>query len=553
MPALPPLAPASLAVPSLDLSRWLTLRDLRAGLARRAIRRPKAADSLLESWAWGRRPEVVTAVVEGLRVADSPQTRALALWAFGDPPDPPPAPLPEAEWDRLALQAAARAAAADAEPVPEPALVGAGLYLLARLGEEVALRERRAWQAEAFPADPRDEATGRLWAAMFDRGFDPGVADKVRKAFGPEVRRSFRGVALSLGLPPSVADLRAEQALEALETLSWGAHVDLAARLVETQGEPVAALAEALGPAGWEQVAACVRGRSAWTEAWRLLLGDGDPDPARLRPALLAEGVELVVALRVGAALGEGRAVEHELGLPGWAVVRANRSRIRGRLRVVARAEPQRLRDAVLALPGLRARTAAALARFAWDWAWREARVGFGFDPDRMRPPACELPEPATPPLPPLPDSAAPAVLTLLLNLLGRGCQADLEAWLTGGGRGLSARFYRYLAQAPDLLADPGTLDQRSRGYTRLREHLADGGLDDHTEALRAVCARVALVPPGRQRKALLHAALLPDWEAAAIPLPLKHVDAFVERMTAFAAAAPSPMAAASAADEPDA
>ncbi|MCK6502538.1 hypothetical protein L6R53_03940 [Myxococcota bacterium] len=542
------------SVPDLDLARWLTLRDLRAGLARRAIRRPKAADSLLESWTWARRPGVVTAVVEGLRVADSSQTRALALWAFGDPPDPPPAPLPEAEWDRLALEAARRAAADPAaEPVPGPALDAAGLYLLARLGEEVALRERRAWSAASFPADPRDEATGRLWAAMFDRGFDPGVADRVRKAFGPEVRRSFRGVALSLGLPPSVADLRAEQALEALETLSWGAHVDLAARLVETRGEPVAALAGALGPAGWEQVAACVRGRSAWTEAWRLLLGDGDPDPARLSPDLLAEGVELVVALRVSASLCEGRAVEHELGLPGWAVVRANRSRIRGRLRVVARAEPERLRDAVLALPGLRARTAAALARYAWDWAWREARVGFGFDPDRMRPPACELPEPAAPPLPPLPDTAAPAVTTLLLNLLGRGCWPDLEAWLTGGGRGLSARFYRYLAEAPDHLADPGTLALRSRGYTRLREHLADGGLDDHTEALRAVCARVSLVPPGRQRKALLHAALLPDWDHSAIPLPRKHVDAFVERLADFAAGAPSPPASGARDEEADA
>lgn len=470
--------------------------------------------------------------MQRLHVADSPSTRALAAWAFDEPPELPAlsgASLPEVEVDRLVLAAAATEA-----EVPGPALDGAGLYLLARLGEEVALRERQAWRDTDFPADPRDAATARLWAAMFERGFDPDVALGVRKAFGREVRRSFRGVALSLGLPPAVAELRAEQALESLETLSWGAHVDLAARVVETAGEPVSALAAALGPTGWSRVAACVGGRSAWVEAWRLLLGTPTPAADLLSPPVLAEGVELVVALRLLAALAEGRAAEHSLGLPGWAIVVAKRSRIRGRLRVVARDEPARVQAALLALPGLRARTAAALSRFAWDWAWREARTGFGFDPDRMRPPACALPEPAALPLPPLEDSDLPAVRTLLLSLLGRGCWEDLEHWLTGEGRGLSARFYRYLAQVPDRLADPGTLDQRSRGYTRLREHLADGGLDEHTEALRQVCARVALVPPGRARKAGLHAALGGDWDAGTLDLPAKHVDEFCERLAGF-------------------
>ncbi|NOY27505.1 MAG: hypothetical protein GXP62_16705 [Oligoflexia bacterium] len=514
----------------LDLARWLSLRDLRAGLARRAIRRPDAAASLLDAWLWAHRPNVLRTLVGQLRVGDSRQTQALALWAFGDPPQPPPQPMAQTELDRLAISAATMGPS-----IPEFALRAGGLYLLARLGEEIRLRERAAWDHATFPDDPRDAASVALWADIFDRGFDLDVAQRVRSGFGRQVRRSFRGVCLSLGLPPAVADLRAEQAIDALETLSWGAHLDLATRIVETAGEPVHALASALGPPGLAQVAACVRGNATWVQAWTLLLGQGDPDPALLSPALLAQGVELVVALRLCSALAQGRASEHQLGLPGWGIVVANRSRIRGRLRVVARREPGRVRDALLALPGLHARTAAALSRYAWDWAWREARVGFGFDPDRMRCSACQLPEPAAPPLVPLDDGDRPAVLTLLLSFLGRGCWDDLERWLTGQGRGLSAKFYRYLAQIPDQLADPSGGSKRSRGYTRLREHLVDGGLDSYTDALRDVGARVALVPGGRRRKALLHAALGDAWDPAVLPLPAKHVDNFVARLAVFA------------------
>ncbi len=528
---------------TVDLAAWLTLRDLRAGLSRRALRRPKAADSLLRAWSWARHPAVLEAVASGISVASSPQTRALAVWAFGDAPDAPADRLAEVELDRLALaQAEEEVARMDRDeafaPIPAPALDAAGLYLLARLGEEVALREHRAWEQACYPKDPRDADVAALWQAMFDRGFDPDVSVRVRRLFGSVVRRSFRGVALSLSLPPSIADLRGEEALEALETLSWGAHVDLATRVVETAGEPVASLAATLDPAGWEQVAACVRGRTVWVDAWRLLLGEGDPDPARLTPANLAEGVDLVVALRLRAALAQGRAAPHSLGLPGWGIVAANRGRIRGRLRVVARQRPGGLRDRLLSLPGLHARTSAALARSAWDWAWREARTGFGFDPERMQPPACVMPEPAAPPLSPLDEGDAPQVRTLLLSLLGRGCWDDLERWLSGEGRGLSARFYRYLGQAPDRLADPGTLDQRSRGYTRLREHLADGGLDPYVDALRPVAARAALLPAGRARKAALHAMLADAWDTDALPLPDRQIDAFCERLALFASGA---------------
>lgn len=541
--AAPPATPVENPLPSpamtpLDLPAWLSLRDLRAGLARRAVRRPLAADSLFDAWSWARHPAAVAAIVGRLHPPRTAETFALAAWAFDDPPDAQ-GPHPEVEWDRLALDRAARLLARQpAEEayasIPEPAWTAGGLYLLGRLGEEHRLREAQAWEAEPFPADARDAATAALWRSMFERGFEPKVAEGVRKAFGREVRRSFRAVALSLHLPPGVADLRAEQAIEALETLSWGAHIDLATRVVETAGEPVAALSRCLDADGRARVAGCVRGRTTWMEAWALLLGDPDPDPARLTPELLAMGVELVVALRLRDSLNEGRAPAHALGLPGQAIVAANRSRIRGRLRVVARQSPERLLAAVLALPSLRARTSAALSRYAWDWAWREARVGFGFDPDRMRPPACELPEPAALPIPPLGPEATGAVRTLLLALLGRGCWEELEAWLGGGGRGLSARFYRVLAQLPDRLADPVVPEQRSRGYTRLREHLADGGLDDYTEELRAIGQRVALVPPGRERRRLLIQALGADWDETAMPLPEKQIDAFVERLASF-------------------
>lgn len=521
----------------LDLTRWLSLRDLRAGLARRAVRRPLAADSLLSAWSWAGRPAAVEAIVGALRVPEGPLGHDLACWAFDDPPALA-SPGPEVAWDRAALDRAARlrAGARPTEEIPEPAHTAGGLYLLARLGEELRLREREAWVQAPFAADPRDAETARLWRALFERGFEPKVAEQVRRAFGREVRRAFRGVGLALRLPPSLADLRAEQAIEALETLGWGAHLDLALRLVETAGEPVAALGACLDEEGRARVAACTRGRTTWAQAWSLLLGEALPDPARLDPETLAVGVDLVVALRLREALNEGALPDAPPDLPGWPLVRANRSRIRGRLRVVLRERPAGLLDRLLALPALRARTAAALSRFAWDWAWREARVGFGFDPDRMRPPACELPEPKAPPLVPLGPEEGARVLGFLLLALGRGCWEELEAWLQGEGRGLSARFYRVLAAAPEALTDPATPGQRSRSYRRLREHLADGGLDDYAEPLRAVAARLALVGPGRDRRQRLRAALGDDWHPD-IELPEKGIDPFVERIAAFGSA----------------
>lgn len=484
---------------------------------------------------------MVTALVERLTVPDGDDTRQLAIWAFGDPPDPADRPMAEAEHDARALAAAPaqlqrlQADHLDEHPIPEPAYAAGGLYLLGRLGDELALRERAAWDDQDWPADRRDPAIAALWGAMFDRGFDPDVADGVRKAFGRDVRRAFRGVALGLSLPPSVAELRAEQALEALETLSWGAHVDVAARVVETAGEPIAALGSTLGPAGWSDVCACIAGRQAWMDAWTLLLGTPRPAPDQLDPCTLSTGVELVVALRTIAALSRGAARPHALGLPGWGIVVANRSRIRGRLRVIARKDPARLRERLLSLDGLRARTAAALSRWAWEWAWREARTGFGFDLAGLQPPPCVLPEPTALPLPPLEDADAPLVRTVLLALLARGCWDELERWLSGEGRGLSARFYRVLADVPAPLVDPGTEASRSRGYTRLREHLSDGGLTDYLDDLRTVALRVVDLPPGRARKAALHDALRPDWRPDAIDLPARGADEIVGHFQAFA------------------
>lgn len=205
------------------------------------------------------------------------------------------------------------------------------------------------------------------------------------------------------------------------------------------------------------------------------------------------------------------------LGLPGWLVVTQNRGKIRGRLRAVLARDPTRLATAVLSLDALHARAQAAFARFAWDWAWREAHAGFSFGGAALQAPTCELPE--------SPCTAAPAgpldpaaVTNAVLLLVARGVAEDLSRWVSGEPSALlSAKFYRYLAKVPDAVADPGT---RGRSYLRLREHLEDT-LADYFAAIAVVARRVVSIPVSvRGMVDALAGALAPEWDPALVPFP---------------------------------
>ncbi len=497
---------------------WTAARQQRASLALAAAAGdPVSAGALLRGWSWSDRPEVVGRLVADLDPADTPLTRRLATWAIA--PDRGLAPS-EAERDRTLLAAA--------EPGPPFDRAGA-LTWLARLGEEVRRREDRAWRERRFAPDSRDAEVEALWHELLRGDFGPDAPRRFATLYADAVRRAYRGVCGALGLPRAVVEQRVAEALEASDGLAWGAPGDLAARVLETTGEPLAALAPVLDGAAAERVQGCIDRRRLWHRL-QPLLGPGTT------PDLLPVGADLVVASRLIAALNAGTIREHTLGLPGWHVVQANRGRLRGRLRAVLAEHPALLAEALGSLDALHARTDDAVRRHAWAWAWREARTGFGFDPARLRAPACPPPPPEGPPLEPLGPDQEAAVLTWLLAMRGRGQWPALEGWLAGArGRSLGATFYRHLGDAPDVLADPGTAARSNRGYERLREHLQDGGLDAYLPRLQQVARRVAVLSPGRGLLARLAEALQPDWDPALIPLPRRGADALCAHLATLA------------------
>lgn len=492
---------------AIDLQTWQARRE-----ARRAGVRALVEDGdpgVLGGWAWGTERPAVQAVVHDLEVSSATDCRRVAGWlGSACPADGPP--RSEAEWDLACLELASECQPTRAD----------GLHLLARLGDEL---RRRALAVEVCRPDRRDAQAQALWTTLLTGRIDATLGGALVGLHGAAVGRAFRGVSLALGLPPDVASHHAEQAVAMSDMLAWGPHLAIAARLVEAGREPVAALAAALDDDARRRVAGCVEGQASWAGA-EAALGRMD----------LPVGADLVVAMRLRTALARGLLSWGGDQLPGWRVVEANRARIRGRLRAVARQRPACLSEALGPCEGFFLRADAAVARYAWAWAWREARTGFAFDLARADEAPCPAPsQAAQPPLQPLGPEHAEAVQAWLLLMLGRGCGADLEAWLLGQGRGLSTGFYRYLRQAPGVLADPSTGEPRSRSYERLRAHLADDGLLAYQDRLAEVARLVAALPPGRGLKARLHAVLAPAW-CDDLPLPAHHISPFRDNLAGW-------------------
>lgn len=510
----------------LALAGWLDQRARRVALCHGALAAPALQTSALAAWSLP--PASLASLLADWAVPPGPDIDRLCVWVHGDGPAAPPPQAAEVVYDRLAAAGTAeRAWSAEDRAV-------AGLYLLSRLGDELALRERGAPARAEWLPDERDAAAAEVWSLLLGPSPDLRAGARFKTLWGGRVRGAFRGVAAVLGLPEEVGRSHAASALEQLDLVAAGAHQELVGRLIETAGEPVAALDAALTAAGRQRVAACISARGLLRDLGALL-------PAG---SALQRGADLVAFARLAVHLRAGRARPHELGLPGWGVVVANRSRLRGRLRAIVGEDPAAMAAAVLRLPALHARTAAAVSRFAWAWAWREARDGFAFDLGQMLSAPCQQRAAAAAPLAPLGPLEEPAIVGFLLVVLGRGCWADLEQWVgAGAGRELSRTFYRCLDQLPDRVADPLAADARSRSYERLREHLDDGGILELTPALRALAARVAAVPSGRGLREELQGALAPDWPATGLPMPAHHLARFQLHCAAFLASAGDPTA----------
>lgn len=505
---------------------YLARRDTRSARCGSGDRALLAA--ALAPWGPFTREEGWLDRIAALEVPAGSGATRLVAWALGPAPaDPGLGDASEAELDRWVL---GRPTTLDPDASQRRV---AALYLLARLGEELDQRERVAWTTARFPAHPLDGASRDLWRQMLSNEVRLDTGRRLRKLHGGAIRRSFAAVGADLHLPPSVISAHADSAVDALEYLPYGAHLDVAARIVEAAGEPMASLAAVLTPETAATAGACVTGRGAWSATSVALLGESAV-LADVLPRVLATGIDLHVTLRLIEHLGVEVPAGTSGGLPGWLIVRQNRGKARGRLRAVVGMSPATLSAHLLPLQGLHARSEAAFARYAFDWAWREARAGFSFDMDRMRSPACVVPPPGAPPLAPIPSASEPAVGTTLLSLVARGCWEDLGKWLDGApSRDLSDAFYRCLKDAPDEVSDPQLPGARARTYHRLRDHL-EGALDTYRPMLDCVATRIAVLHEGRRLKDELHAALLPDWVAAATPLPQHYLGAIVRNFQIF-------------------
>lgn len=498
-------------------------RSHRGELARRAGRDRGARAELLGAWRFD--VDLVEPMLGAVRLPAGEDAERLAAWALG------PAPglvhssaRSEVEFDRQVLDTV------PAMSCGEEQLREAAWYLLARLGEEIRLREGAR---PRFLRHPQDETVRRFLTGLFEGRPTPNAGRVLRSLYGSTVRRAYAAVCADLGLPPGVAESKVEGALEALEFLAFTSHwSEVVARMVEATDDPVVALAKALDPSGAEVVSRCIGGREAWRRTSGVLAGRV-PTEAEVA-GQLAVGADLHVFLRLLQHFGSRvPAGGSGTGLPGWLVVSANRGKIRGRLRQVLARSPERLAATVLPLDALYARSEAAMARWAFDWAWREARFDFSYDMDRMGAPACRLPDPVAeaPEAPPL---ARAEVLTAVLLLVSRGVHEDLLRWVAGAPSvSLSDKFYRYLAEAPAGVADAGS---RSRSYARLKDHL-DDSLGEYLADVARVAQRVAEVRPARRGMVeALRAALQPDWDAGAVPLPGRDAETIQQNFAVFLA-----------------
>ncbi len=516
--------------PPIGHASWQKERAQRAALCEGAAQDPRLLPACLAAWSLP--PAALRAALSELEPPAAPEIDQLCAWVFAEHETPAGDTVrAEVEWDREACRAIDPAHWGASERRADWGASErrvASLYLLSRLGEELALRERRLPAETVWLADSRDQRAASAWRALLRGPPDLAAGAELRALFGGRVRAAFQGVSVVLGLPSDIGRQHGEAALEQLDLVGIGAHLDLATRVLETTGEPLARLEAVLDDDGRERVASCIAGRESWTQVAGMLGRRCDG---------LGQGADLVVLLRLVATLQRGQARPHSLGLPGWGVVSANRSRMRGRLRAVAGERPAALGEALAALDAPFARTSAAVSRFAWAWAWREARRGFGFDLGRMLPTPCQVPPPRQAPLQPLGEAEERAVLAFLLVVLGRGCWPDLERWLAGDpGRDLSRTFYRCLEQLPDRVADPQPRGQRARAYLRLVGLLEDDGLEELLPRLRALAGRVAALPAGAALRQRFAEALDEPWRGTGLPMPRHHLSTFRERCLAFLA-----------------
>lgn len=482
--------------------------------------------------------------VHATHQANRPDPTVFRAWAFADDP----ALVARAHQALLASTPAATPAwllaAAPATPAPDQTRRQHVLPLgtevaeqgragqiawLDWLGSEVDDRERRSW-AQAYDAVPADDAAdAAIWAGLI-HGSPWGVRDACEARWLPIVERVFLGVLAGRELPVDVrhrviADLREAFFFRLLgpENPGWR---DIAVRVLETVA-PLVGPGTALGAAARKEAGGCLSRRGGWAQTLQHLLPDA---PDREGRAVVATRwfedptrLEALIDLHVVLRLIERQPADLDTA---WRIVTQNRGKARGRLRALLGST--RRWDGLFALDGLSRRTDAALARYAWSWAWQELAHDFSFDASRTVTPPCE---PQDDGFEPLTHDGADALDTWVLLVLLKGRLPHLQLWVRTGGTGDRDSTWARLQQQL-----PGDLRSPDQGYKRVRIHLADH-LDPILGEWSSTLVALLQITPGRHLKEAFLTVLRQRWHPA-IELPRSGFPTFQDHIRAAIAAA---------------
>ena len=423
-----------------------------------------------------------------------------------------------------------------------PAHAGAqlawALESLSFVASEVERVDRAAWQAVKYAPDADDAKVGAAWARWFEsRPWD--IRSTWEGWFVKDAVIVFRAVGEARRLPPdvmkrAVSDLREAMfyALVGKESPGWA---DVASRVIESGGlGPVDALASALGGEGWNRVASCAASRGNWPDTVAKAFADLPGMPPRALalktrgqadPRALEGLLDLHVALRILAGWREGSTAFDD----ARAVVSQNRGRARARLRAALLATGREtLLDTLRKMPGLRARTAAAIRRWAWSWAWQELASDFAFDLGHVVTPPCEDGGEVIEPI----AGEDEAIATWMLLVTLKGKLAALQKWVRTGSAGdRDSTWGRLLTdELPDRLRD-ASVGGRAATYHRLRATLNDS-LPERTRALVPSLRVVAALKAGRAVRAEFTARFEAGWHPE-VPFPKAGFPTFIDNAAA--------------------
>lgn len=502
-------------------STFLAARDAARGWALEAGRRLLDGEAAGALPGWRMEPRLAVALARRLArelPAPGPEALAATLAPTQDLPRLSRGPA-EPFLHREALERAELPVVADT-PLHRCAF---GLERLAFLAARVEDRERGAWSRASYAADPtRDAEAAGLWAGWLS-GNPWSLRRPWERLFLPEAARVFRAVAADRKLSPEVSRRALEDLREAFFYRMIGGKgalpgwAELAARVIETGPPgPLDALLGALPAGDRARLAACAATRGVWrgsaAAVWR---APGEEARAALGAAALAarpaeaEGwLDAHLVRRLLVAWRSGRTSTD------WILATQNRGRARARARALLAARGAKLAEPLLALDALYARTAAALRRLAWGWAWSELARDFSFDLGRplttpCRPPAAPRPSPLSP-------EERPALRSWVLLVALKGRLGHLRAWVAEGRTGdRDSTWGRLLSEDLPALLREGAEDLH---YRRLRAALS-AELGACLEALRSPLAAVVALPPGRRLRAAFEEALRPGWDER-VPFP---------------------------------